>query len=116
MAKFQSEVRLLFLKRTTWKQLIDILVPQTSLQLIKVILFPSLNICLDMELFIHVPASVYNKTLITQSPTKQEVSKYQSSQNPTYQIDSLKEEIKKKLFSRAYSLVDKILSCPRIKL
>ena len=63
-----------------------------------------------------VPASVYNKSLITQSVTKQELPKYQPSQNPTYQIDSLKKEINKKLFSRADSLVNKILSCPRIKL
>ena len=54
--------------------------------------------------------------MITQSVTKQELPKYQPSQNPTYQIDSLKKEINKKLFSKADSLVDKILSCPRIKL
>ena len=69
-----------------------------------------------MEQFIFVPASVYNKSLITQSVTKQEFPKYQPSQNPTYQVDSFKKEINKKLFSKADSLVDKILSCPRIKL
>ena len=69
-----------------------------------------------MDQFVLVPASVYNKSLITQSVTKQELPKYQPSQNPTYQIDSLKKEINKKLFSKADSLVDKILSCPRIKL
>ena len=69
-----------------------------------------------MDQFVLVPASVYNKSLITQSVTKQEVPKYQPSQNPTYQIDSLKKEINKKLFSKADSLVDKILSCPRMKL
>ena len=69
-----------------------------------------------MEQFVLVPASVYNKSLVTQSVTKQELPKYQPSQNPTYQIDSLKKEINKKLFSKADSLVDKILSCPRIKL
>ena len=63
-----------------------------------------------------VPASVYNKSLIAQSVTKQELPKYQPPQNPTYQIDSLKKEITKKLFSKEDSLVDKILSCPRIKL
>ena len=42
--------------------------------------------------------------------------KYQPSQNPTYQYDSLKKEINKKLFCKAGSLVDKTLSCPRIKL
>ena len=59
---------------------------------------------------------MYNKSLITQSVTKQELPKYQLSQNPTYQIDSLKMEINKNLFSKADSLVDNILSCPRIKL
>ena len=69
-----------------------------------------------MDQFVLVPASVYNKSLITQSVTKQELPKYQPSQNPTYRTDSLKKEINKNLFSKADSLVDKILSCPRIKL
>ena len=69
-----------------------------------------------MEQFVFVPASVYNKSLITQSVTNQELPKYQPVQNPTYQVDSLKTEINKKLFSKADTLVDKILSCPRIKL
>ena len=69
-----------------------------------------------MEQFVLVPASVYNKSLITQSVAKQELPKYQPSQNPTYQVDSLKKDINKNLFSKADSLVDKILSCPRIKL
>ena len=69
-----------------------------------------------MEQFVLVPASVYNKSLITQSFTKQALPKYQPSQNPTYQIVSFKKEINKNLFSKADSLVDKFLSCPRIKL
>ena len=69
-----------------------------------------------MEQFVHVPASVYNKSLITQSVTKQEHPKYHHSKNPSYQIDSLKKEINKKLFSKADSSVDKFLSWPRIKL
>ena len=69
-----------------------------------------------MDQFVLVPASVYNKILNTHSVTKQELPKYQSSQNPTYQIDSLRKEINKSLFSKADYLVDKILSCPRIKL
>ena len=69
-----------------------------------------------MDQFVLVPASVYNKSLITQSVTKQELPKYQPSQKSTYQIDSLKKEINRKLISKADSLVDKILSCPRIKL
>ena len=63
-----------------------------------------------------VSASVYNQSLITQSVTKQELPKYQPSRNPTYQVGSLKKEINKILFSKADSVVDKILSCPRIKL
>ena len=69
-----------------------------------------------MDQFVLVLASVYNKSLITQSVTKQELPKYQPSQNPTCQVDSLKKEINKKLFSKADSLVDKNLSYPRIKL
>ena len=36
--------------------------------------------------------------------------------NPTYQSDSLKRDITKKLFGEADTLIDKILSCFRIKL
>ena len=68
-----------------------------------------------MEQFVLVPASVYNKRLINQSVTKQELPNYQLSQNPTYQIEALKNERNRKLFSKADSLVDKILTCPRIK-
>ena len=82
----------------------------------KLLLLPSLTICLDMEKFVLVPASVYNKKSSTQSVTKQEFPKYQPSQNPTYQIDSLKKEIKKKVFSKADSLADKVLSRSLIKL
>ena len=66
-----------------------------------------------MEQFVLVPASVYNKS---GSVTKQELPKYKAEQPPTYQIDSLKKEVNKKSFCKADSLVDKILSCPRIKL
>ena len=68
-----------------------------------------------MEQCVLVAASVYNKILPTQSVTKQERPKYQLSQNPTYHVDSLKMEINKKRFSKAYSLVDKVSSCPCIK-
>ena len=79
--------------------------PKEVYSSLKLLLHPSLTICLDMDPFVLVPASVYNKSLITQSVTKQELPKYQSSQNPTYQIDSLQKEINKKLFSKADSLV-----------
>ena len=69
-----------------------------------------------MDQFVLVPASVYNKNLITQSVIKQELPESQPSQNHTFQNDSLKKEINKKLFSKADSLVDRILTSPRIKL
>ena len=67
-----------------------------------------------MEQFVLVPASVYNKS--AQSVTKQELPKYKAEQPPTYQIDSLKRDINKKLFGKADTSIDKILSCCRIKL
>ena len=67
-----------------------------------------------MERFVLVPASVYNKSATTQSFTKQELPKYKAEQPPTYQIVSL--NLNKKLFGKADSLIDKILSCSRIKL
>ena len=69
-----------------------------------------------MEQFVLVPASVYNKSVTTQSVTKQELPKYKAEQPPTYQNDSPKRDINKKLFGRADTLKDKILSCSRIKL
>ena len=77
---------------------------------------PSLIICLDVEQFVLVPASVYNKSVTTQSVTKQELPKYKAEQAPTHQIDSLKRDINNKLFSKADTLIDKTLSCSRIKL
>ena len=69
-----------------------------------------------MEQFVLVPASVYNKRVTTQYVKKQEIPKYTAEQAPTYQIDSLKRDINKKLFGKADDLIDKILSCSRIKL
>ena len=90
--------------------------PKEGYSSLKFLLLQSLTICLDMDQFVLVPATVYNKSLITPSVTKQELPKYQPSQNPTHQIDSLKKEINKKLYSKADSFVDKSLSCVRIKL
>ena len=67
-----------------------------------------------MEQFVLVPASVYSKSVTTQSVTKQELPKYKAKQPPTYQIDSLNHN--KKLFGKADPLIEKILSCSRIKL
>ena len=69
-----------------------------------------------MEQFFLVPSSVYKKIVTKQSVTEQEFPKYKAEQPPTYQIDSLKRDIKKKLFGKADNLIDKILTCSRIKL
>ena len=68
-----------------------------------------------MEQFVLVPASVYNKSVTTQSVTKHELPKYKAEQPPTYQIDSLKRGFNKKLFGKTNYVIDKILSCSRIK-
>ena len=58
---------------------------------------------------------MYNKSVTTQSVTKQELSKYKAEQPPMYQTDSLKRDINKKLFGKEDTPIDKILSCSRIK-
>ena len=63
-----------------------------------------------MEQFVLVPVSVYNKS--AQSVTKQELPKYEAEQTPTSQIGSI--NLNKKLCT--VPLLDKILSCSRIKL
>ena len=63
-----------------------------------------------MEQFVFVPVSVYNKSVVTQSVIKQELPKYTAEQTPTYQIDSLKRGINKKLFGKTDTLIDKIFS------
>ena len=69
-----------------------------------------------MEQFFLVPVSVYNKSVTTQSVTKQKLPKYKAEQPPTYQIDYLKRDINKKLFGKADTLIEKTLFCSRIKL
>ena len=69
-----------------------------------------------MEQFVLIPASVYNKSVTTHTVTKQELPKYKAELPPTYQIDSLKRDLNKKLFGKADTLTDKILSGSRIKL
>ena len=54
--------------------------------------------------------------MTTQSVTKQELPKYAAEQLPMYQIDSLRRDINKKLFGKADILIDKTLSCSRVKL
>ena len=51
----------------------------------------------------------------TEAVTEQELPKYQVERNPTHEIDSTQKELNKKLFDKPDTLVDKNLSCPRIK-
>ena len=69
-----------------------------------------------MDQFVLVPASVFIKSVTTLSVTKQKLPKFKAEQPPTYQIHSLKRDINKKLFGKADTIIDKILSCSRIKL
>ena len=54
-----------------------------------------------MEQFVLVSASVYNKSVTAQTVTKQELPKYEAEHPHTYQIDSLKRDINKKIFGKA---------------
>ena len=67
-----------------------------------------------MEQIVLVPASVYNKSVTTQSVTKRGLPEYKAVQPPTYQIESL--NLNKNMFGKADPLIDKILSCSCIKL
>ena len=67
-----------------------------------------------MEQFVLVRASLYNKSVTRQSVTKQELPKCEAEQPPTYQINSLKRDFNQKLFSKANTLIDKILPLSRI--
>ena len=70
-----------------------------------------------MEQFVLVPISVYNSNL--EKPTvvtKKELPSYQSVEKLKYQIESVKKDMNKDLFANADSLLDKVLSSPRIKL
>ena len=70
-----------------------------------------------MEQFVLEPISVYNSNIKKPTVvTKKELPSYQSTEKPTYQIESVKKDINKNLFAKADSLVDKVLSSPRIKL
>ena len=68
-----------------------------------------------MEQFVLVPASLYNK-LNTKPTYKVELPKYQPQQTSSSHIDTLKKDVNKKLFTKADSLIDKLLISPRIKL
>ena len=67
-------------------------------------LFLPRAICLDMEELVPVPAPVYKKSSNTQSVAEQYLPKYQTSLNSTYQIDSFKKEINKKINCQSRNL------------
>ena len=69
-----------------------------------------------MEPFDLVPAPVYNKALNGQLVSKQKVPKYQVEQVATYQIELIEKETVKNFLAKADSLVEKVLSCLRLKL
>ena len=69
-----------------------------------------------MEQFILVPASIYSKSLNTQSVTQRYLPANQPSKKTAYQKDSLRREINKKTSAKADPSVDKFSSCPRVKL
>ena len=84
-------------------------------KLMKFFNIPVLGICLDVDLFVLVPASVSNRSLNTRSVTKQKLPKYQGLKRSTNHIESHK-KINSNLFAVGVSLVNKILSCPPINL
>ena len=69
-----------------------------------------------MEQFVLFPASEYNKTVTAHSVKKKEPPKNKAEQPPTYQIDSLKRHINRKIIGKPDTLIGKILACYRIKL
>ena len=115
--KISRQICLLLLKRTNWQQRRNVLSSTKGLQLIAVITPPvnSLLSWYGAVCSVLVPASVYNKSVTTQSVTKQELPKYIAEQPPLYQIDFLNRDINKKLVVKADNLIDKILSCCRFK-
>ena len=117
VTNFYNEVRILPLKRITWKQRSDALSSEKRLQHIKVFTPLVFNQLSWYAAVCSRPASVYNNnSLNTQTVTKQDFPKYRAENNPTYRIDSFKQDINEKLFARANYLVDKIWFCPRIKI
>ena len=112
VTKFRNEVLLFCLRRKVGSSEEIFLHLKKFYNSWKLIIFPWSTICVEMEQFVLVPASVYIKFCNTQSVTKQKFQDFQVLQNPTYQIESFKKDENKKFFDKA----DKILSFPRIKL
>ena len=66
-----------------------------------------------MEQFALVSASVYNKSVTKQSGIKQKLPKNKAEQPSNYQ--NVSQNLNKKLFGKADTLIDKILYFSRIK-
>ena len=70
-----------------------------------------------MEQFVLAPFSVNNSSMKKQTVVpKKELPIYQSEEKPTYQIESVKKDMKKDLFAEVDSLYERSLTSPRIKL
>ena len=76
----------------------------------------SLIIWLEVEQFLLVPLFVCNSNKNPTFVTKQELPKYKPEQTPTYHKDTLKKEISQQLSTSDFSLVNKFLESPCIKL
>ena len=113
----ESEVWLLSLKRTTWKQRRDILASEKSLQPTKIITPPVISqlswygaACFRPCFFVQQQAFEYS---ISYKAGTSKVLGWPKSHLPKWLV---KTENKKKFFAKANPLVDKILSSSRMKL
>ena len=69
-----------------------------------------------MKQFVLVPVCVYITKLTFLLILKQEPPEYQAQQNPSNHIKLPEREVIRKLFDIADLLVDRFISCPRIRL
>ena len=102
----------------TWRQRREVLSSQKLLQLIKVITLPTGNhyswygsVC-SRPCFCKQEEFEYSDSY---RAGNSKVSSWRKSHVQNPKIDSLKKKINKKLFAKADALVDKISSCPRMK-
>ena len=79
LTKFQNEVQILSLKKSLWSKEETFWHPKIIYSSKKLWLIPCLTLYLDMEQFVLVPVSVYNKKLNTQSGTEHELPKHQAA-------------------------------------
>ena len=116
VVKFKDEVWLLSLKRTIWKRRRNVLPSEKGVPLLAVITPPIINHLSWYGAVCCCPSFCVKQECDYAICYKAGTSKYKAEQPPTYQIDSLKRDINRKLFGKTDTLIDKILSCSRIKL